>query len=48
MIQKSTRDAFRDAKVTVVWERVLPGDGTEAQWWHGLGVFFVEAPPGEK
>jgi hypothetical protein len=41
-IRAGTLDGLRDAAVRVLWHRALEGDHTEATWWNGLGVFYVE------
>jgi hypothetical protein len=41
-IRAGTFDGLRDAAVRVLWHRALEGDHTEATWWNGLGVFYVE------
>jgi hypothetical protein len=41
-IRAGTFHGMRDAAVQVLWHRALEGDHTEATWWNGLGVFYVE------
>ena len=43
-IRRGTFDGLEDAGATILWHRALPGDHTEASWWNGLGVFYVEVP----
>ncbi len=42
VIRHATRDALAHSRLSVLWQRELPGDHSESGWWNGVGVFFVE------
>ena len=41
-VRAGTFHGMRDAALQILWHRGLEGDHTEATWWNGLGVFYVE------